>query len=55
MEARIRQVAWSPDGRYLVFTQLGEEGLYDLWLLPLQGDRMPVPYLRTPFNEDFAG
>jgi Tol biopolymer transport system component len=47
-------VAWSPDGNYLVFTQLGEKGLYDLWVSPLGGGRTPVPYLRTPFNEDFA-
>jgi Tol biopolymer transport system component len=47
-------LAWSPDGKYVVFTQLGDEGLYDLWLAPLQGDRTPRPYLRTPFNEDFA-
>ena len=46
--------AWSPDGKYVIFTQLGEGGVYDLWLLPLHGDRTPVPYLRTPFNENFA-
>ena len=42
---------WSPDGRYLAFTQNDEATGWDLWLLPLQGDRKPVPYLRTPFNE----
>ena len=24
---------------------------YDLWLLPMEGDHKPVPYLQTPFNE----
>jgi Tol biopolymer transport system component len=47
-------LAWSPDGKYLLFTQLSEGGLYDLWLLPLQGSRTPMPYLRTPFTEDFV-
>lgn len=48
-------LAWSPDDRHVVFSQGGAEGsLYDLWLLPLQGERTPVPYLRTPFDEDFA-
>jgi eukaryotic-like serine/threonine-protein kinase len=47
-------VAWSPDGKYLVFSQQSEGGQYDLWLLPLHGDRTPVPYLRTPFTEDLA-
>jgi len=42
---------WSPDGKYLVFSQNDEATGWDLWLLPLQGDRTPVPYLRTPFNE----
>jgi hypothetical protein len=23
----------------------------DLWLLPLDGDRKPIPYLQSPFNE----
>ena len=26
----------------------------DLWLLPLEGDRKPVPYLQTPFSESDA-
>jgi hypothetical protein len=42
---------WSPDGKYLVFSQIDEGTQYDLWLLPQQGDRKPVRYLRTPFNE----
>jgi Tol biopolymer transport system component len=47
-------LAWSPDDRYLVFTQDDEASVYDLWLLPLEGERTPAPYLRTPFDEDFA-
>jgi Tol biopolymer transport system component len=43
--------AWSPDGRYLVLTQYGEATDWDLWLLPLEGQRRPVPYLCTPFND----
>ena len=47
-------VAWSPDGRYLVFAQNDEATGWDLWLLPLEGERKPVPYLCTPFNESTA-
>jgi Tol biopolymer transport system component len=42
---------WSPDGRYLVYTQLSPEGRNELWLLPLSGDGKPVPFLKTEFNE----
>jgi len=43
---------WSPDGRYVVYTQLslGSDGRTDLWLLPLDGDHKPVLFLKTPFN-----
>jgi Tol biopolymer transport system component len=44
-------VAWSPDGKYLVLGQLGETTNWDLWLLPLEGQRGLVPYLCTPFVE----
>jgi dipeptidyl aminopeptidase/acylaminoacyl peptidase len=44
-------VAWSPDGNYLVFTQNDEATGWDLWLLPLEGERRSAPYLRSPFNE----
>jgi Tol biopolymer transport system component len=43
--------AWSPDGRYLVYDQNDEGTGWDLWLLPLAGDRTPQPYLQSPFDE----
>jgi eukaryotic-like serine/threonine-protein kinase len=46
--------AWSPDGKYLVFSQIAESTQWDLWLLPMQGDRKPVPYLHTQFDENLA-
>jgi Tol biopolymer transport system component len=42
---------WSPDGKWIVYQQTGEKTANDLWLLPLSGDRKPVPYLQTPFDE----
>jgi eukaryotic-like serine/threonine-protein kinase len=42
---------WSPDGRFIVYTTVGAETQWDLWLLPLFGDRKPSPFLRTRFNE----
>jgi Tol biopolymer transport system component len=46
--------AWSPDGKVVVFEPLDPQTNRDLWILPLDGDRTPTPYLRTPFNEQFA-
>jgi eukaryotic-like serine/threonine-protein kinase len=45
---------WSRDGRFLIYMQRGKNAGSDLWVLPLQGDRKPVPYLATPFNEGQA-
>jgi Tol biopolymer transport system component len=42
---------WSRDGHYVVFGVLDAATMHDLWLLPLEGDQKPVPYLRGPSNE----
>jgi Tol biopolymer transport system component len=42
---------WSPDGRYLVYTQQSLEGRFELWLLPLTGERKPQSFLKTAFND----
>jgi Tol biopolymer transport system component len=43
---------WSRDGRYLLYTVTDPNTNADLWLLPLNGERTPIPFLRTAFNED---
>ncbi len=43
--------AWSPDGRFLVFEQADPVTSWDLWLLPMEGERNPIPYLRSNFGE----
>ncbi len=43
----------SLDETFLVFTK-GRGASRDLWMLPLSGDRKPVPYLATPFDEGGA-
>src|SRR5262249_13430074 len=35
---------WSPDGRYLVYTQQTPEGRFELWLFPLTGEGKPQPF-----------
>jgi Tol biopolymer transport system component len=42
---------WSRDGRVLVFEDYDPQTRSDLWWAPLDGDRKPVPYLRSGYNE----
>jgi Tol biopolymer transport system component len=42
---------WSLDGRFILYTQLSPDTLWDLWVIPLFGDRQPIPFLQTKFNE----
>ena len=44
--ARIAQ-DWSRDGKLLLYT--GIVGTAGLWVLPLQGDRKPVPFVTGAF------
>ena len=43
--------SWSPDGRFLAYTTMDVKTKTDIWMLPLSGDRKPVAFLRTPFDE----
>jgi serine/threonine protein kinase/Tol biopolymer transport system component len=45
---------WSRDGRYIVYQQDDPKTKGDLWLLPLTGDKKPVVYLQTEFDETDA-
>jgi eukaryotic-like serine/threonine-protein kinase len=46
---------WSSDGKYLLFCQGNErEVAWDIWALPLLGDRKPFPVVQSPFNETHA-
>lgn len=47
--------SWSRDGKYLMFeTNAGPQTKFDLWILPMLGDRQPFPYLATEFVESHA-
>jgi eukaryotic-like serine/threonine-protein kinase len=41
----------SRDGHFLLYTVENPKTKDDLWVLPLDGDHKPIPFLRTEFNE----
>jgi Tol biopolymer transport system component len=43
--------SWSRDGRFLLYTVVNPKTKSDIWVLPLERDRKPVPLLITEFNE----
>jgi len=42
---------WSRDGRFAIFDRLASKTGYNLWILPLAGDRKPFPFLQSEFSE----
>jgi eukaryotic-like serine/threonine-protein kinase len=45
---------WSSDGRFIVYTDDDPKTHNDIWILPMGGDRKPIPFLRTSFEESDA-
>jgi dipeptidyl aminopeptidase/acylaminoacyl peptidase len=43
--------AWSRDGRFLLFRSLDPELSWDVWVLPMIGDRKPSAVVRSRFEE----
>jgi hypothetical protein len=44
--------AWSPDGRFILYASVRSPGSdNDLWVLPMEGDQTPYPFLSTAFDE----
>ena len=44
-------MSWSPDGRFLVYWVLDPKTSGDEWMIPLTGDKRPIPLLQTSFAE----
>jgi eukaryotic-like serine/threonine-protein kinase len=42
---------WSPDGRFLLYRSGDSASGYDLWALPINGERKPFPVIQTNFEE----
>ncbi len=43
--------SWSADGRFIVFEEPNDRTGWDLRMVPVDGDRKPISYLHTAFNE----
>jgi Tol biopolymer transport system component len=43
--------SWSRDGKFLLFSSTDPKTAQDLWVLPMEGDRKPFPFLHTEFIE----
>ena len=53
-ENRTYPVSFSADGELLAYIEIHPESLSDIWVLPINGDRTPMPVVRTEFNEYHA-
>jgi Tol biopolymer transport system component len=47
-------MSWSADDRFIVFQATGARTAWDLWVLPLTGDRKAYPMIDSPSNETWA-
>ncbi|MBP6004044.1 MAG: serine/threonine-protein kinase [Pyrinomonadaceae bacterium] len=45
---------WSPDGKNILFANIGEKSGNDIWILPMAGEAKPYPLLKSEFNESQA-
>jgi len=43
--------SWSPDGPFLAYVEFNPKTRFDVWILPMTGDRKPVPFLQSEFME----
>jgi eukaryotic-like serine/threonine-protein kinase len=51
-ETHFHLQSWSPDGKLIAYERLGSSGEFEIWMLPLEGDKKPYPYLVSQFNID---
>ena len=42
---------WTQDGAYVIFARLGKDAGWDIWAMPMKGDRTPIPLVKTQFSE----
>jgi eukaryotic-like serine/threonine-protein kinase len=50
----MQAMGWSRDGRFLLYRMFDPKTDWDFWVLPQEGDKKPVPFPVTAFNEGDA-
>jgi Tol biopolymer transport system component len=45
---------WSADGKFILYREINDKSKFDLWILPLEGDRTPKPFLQDDFDKGGA-
>lgn len=48
---RLYPTSWSPDGRNILYTMVDNASKRDIWVLPLDGDRKPYVYFKSPLED----
>ena len=48
---RVYPTSWSPDGRVILYTVVDNASKRDLWVLPLDGDRKPYVFFKSPLED----
>jgi dipeptidyl aminopeptidase/acylaminoacyl peptidase len=42
---------WSRDGRHIAFMRRNPKTDFDVWVMPMAGDRKPIPVIATAFSD----
>ena len=53
-ETQDSPTSWSPDGRFLLFTTIGLNSLFDIKVLTIDAGHRVSPFLKTQYNESQA-
>jgi eukaryotic-like serine/threonine-protein kinase len=50
----IAPTGWSPDGKFILYTDNDPKTKRDIWVLPLEGDRKPFLFFQSPADDTLA-
>lgn len=50
----IAPTSWSPDGKFILYTETDPKTQGDIWVLPLEGDRKPFAFFQSPASDSLA-